>query len=218
LIYGQENLERVDSIKYLGVILDSKLTWAQHISQLCDKLSQIVGILYRLKDFLPSETLRLIYFSLFQSRLQYALCIWGVAADIHTKKLLGLQKKALKNIYNLPIRFSSEKLFSEIAKNILPVKLLYYFVTSCTIFKFLNGYSRHNFIFEFVSHNYATRLSTHKLILPIPRTDYGKDTFIYSAGSLFNSLPNELIFARSFFEFKRKAKIHFLDTIKLHFN
>lgn len=126
------------------------------------------------------------------------------------QKTAWTSEMALKNIYNLKIRFPSEDLFITVAKDILPAKSLYFYLTSCTIFKFLNGYSRHNINFSFVSHSQGTRASVFKLILPIPRTEYGKDAFAYAGGFLFNSLPIELTRAKSVFEFKRKTKNHFL--------
>jgi hypothetical protein len=67
-----------------------------HFESLCSKVSQTVGVLDRVKDFLPTSVLRLIYFSLLQSKLQYGITIWGVAAKKYMETLLILQKRALK--------------------------------------------------------------------------------------------------------------------------
>ena len=44
---GDEPLEKVQSYKYLGVVINSNLTWSDHISRLCSKAKQQLGLLYR---------------------------------------------------------------------------------------------------------------------------------------------------------------------------
>jgi len=39
------SLERKDHIKYLGVMIDSALTWKYHISYACAKLSRNTGVI-----------------------------------------------------------------------------------------------------------------------------------------------------------------------------
>ncbi len=54
-------LSRVSCTKFLGVIDDDSLTWTNHTSNVVNILSKYCGILYRLKDVLPSETLLSLY-------------------------------------------------------------------------------------------------------------------------------------------------------------
>jgi len=46
-----QDLEQVDTYKYLGVILDKKLTWVIHIQCICKKLAQSLGIIRKIKRF-----------------------------------------------------------------------------------------------------------------------------------------------------------------------
>ena len=76
-------------IKYLGLIVDNKLNWKAHSA---------VGLLYKVRNFCKTSTLRSLYFSLFNSHLSYGLVVWGNAniSDINNIKLL--QKRALHAI------------------------------------------------------------------------------------------------------------------------
>jgi len=64
-------IQQTDSIKYLGVIIDNKLTWKPQIRSLFRKRSQACGVVCKIRHFADMKILRLIYFSLFHSHLQY---------------------------------------------------------------------------------------------------------------------------------------------------
>ena len=49
---GKYTIHEVEQTKYLGVILDNKLSWKQHIEYLITKLSQAAGVIYKLRKYL----------------------------------------------------------------------------------------------------------------------------------------------------------------------
>ena len=64
-------------IKYLGVILDSNLSWKHHIFELKKKLSRGIGMIYKLRNLCGVSVLKSIYYSLFHSHASYGLTAWG---------------------------------------------------------------------------------------------------------------------------------------------
>ena len=64
LILNNTTLERVNSIKFLGVILDENINWNRHIELVENKISKNIGILYRVSLYLDKESLKCIYFLL----------------------------------------------------------------------------------------------------------------------------------------------------------
>ena len=74
-------LERKDYVKYLGVLIDSTLTWRQHILFISSKISKSLGIISRLRHFVPTDTLLSIYQSLVQPYITYGIAVWGQAAQ-----------------------------------------------------------------------------------------------------------------------------------------
>ena len=78
-INGQK-IELVNDFKFLGLKIDTHLTWTPHINFVANKLSQVNGILHKLKHFLPPDILLIIYNALFQSHLNYGITCWGHAA------------------------------------------------------------------------------------------------------------------------------------------
>ena len=94
-----QKLQVVDSIQFLGMIIDCDLTWENHCQKVANKASRTSGILGRLKNFLPKRALQTIYDSLFMSHIQYGLEIWGGnSASKGMKRLSGLQKKAIRHL------------------------------------------------------------------------------------------------------------------------
>ena len=92
------NLERKEYVKYLGVMIDNHLSWKHHINYVALKISRNIGILSKLRHFVPPKTLFGIYNSLIFPYLSYGLVAWGQAAKTHLEKLLTLQKRAVRLI------------------------------------------------------------------------------------------------------------------------
>ena len=85
-----------DHIKYLGVIMDCHLNWKHHISNVSKKISRSIGIMYKLREFMNTNMLKNIYYSLIYSHIVYAIQVWGSACDTEMNKILILQKKAIR--------------------------------------------------------------------------------------------------------------------------
>ena len=86
------------SIKYLGVLIDSTLSWKEQISNISNKLSRAIGILYKLRPFINTKIMTNIYYALIYSHLVYAIEVWGSACDTHLTKLITLQNRAIRLI------------------------------------------------------------------------------------------------------------------------
>ena len=86
-------ISRVREAKFLGVILDEKLTWASHIKALKVKMACYVGIMYRIRTHLPLSVRVQIYHSFVQSHLNFCSLVWDFAARAHINFLSAQQKK-----------------------------------------------------------------------------------------------------------------------------
>ena len=84
---NKTRLHRENSIKYLGVIFDDKLCWANHFDNLSNQLARCSGLFCRLRNYIPRKTLFLLYYNLVYSRIQYGLLTWGTA----TKQLKKIE-------------------------------------------------------------------------------------------------------------------------------
>ena len=78
-----KQLECREFVKYLGVLIDYKLSWNDHIDTILLKISRAVGLLSKLRHFVPFRTLISIYHSLIAPYLRYGLIAWGQASKSH---------------------------------------------------------------------------------------------------------------------------------------
>ena len=81
-------LNRVRNVKYLGVLIDDGLNWESHIKQLFLQLSKTSAIIYRLRNLVDTETLKLLYCNLVYSRAQYDIVLWGTATYTRQKEIV----------------------------------------------------------------------------------------------------------------------------------
>ena len=78
------------NIKYLGVIIDSHLNWKNHILMVSKKISRCIGIMCKLRQFMNTNMLKNIYYSLLYSHMVYAIQVWGSACISEINRILVL--------------------------------------------------------------------------------------------------------------------------------
>ena len=93
---GSAVVERVEVVKFLGILIDEKLTFKNHARNLSMKLSKSVGILHRLKFFMPVDCLKYLYAALILPYLNYGIEVWHSACKNVTEPIFILQKKPLE--------------------------------------------------------------------------------------------------------------------------
>ena len=87
-------IEYLQEFNFLGLTLDSSLSFKFHLTKIGNKISRVIDLLHKLKHIFPSYILRMIYNSLILPHMNYSLLAWG--ANCHSIELL--QKKAVRVI------------------------------------------------------------------------------------------------------------------------
>ena len=70
-------IERVTQFNFLGLILESNMSWNLHINHISLKISKAIGILYRLKTIYPQLVLQTLYNTLILPYFNYCILAWG---------------------------------------------------------------------------------------------------------------------------------------------
>ena len=104
-------IERVTEFKLLGVLIDSNLTWSPHCNYIANKLSRICGVVSRLKHYVPTHILTIIYNSLFLTHISYGSTSWGFNMCTRISKL---QKKVIRFLTNSKFNSHTVPLFQQL--------------------------------------------------------------------------------------------------------
>ena len=83
------------NIKYLGVILDSSLSWKQHILKISKSISNFCGIIYGIRPFV-NNIQTMLYNSLICSGLNYVAEVWTLTTKTLLNSILIIQKRLVR--------------------------------------------------------------------------------------------------------------------------
>ena len=119
IIFNDVQITEVLSTKFLGLHIDSKLNWKDHISYLCKLLSRNTGVINSLKSIFPKNVLCMLYSTLILPYItvvvNYGILAWGNAANVHlhVDGLLKVQKRAIRIICGVTTLSHTNILFYE---------------------------------------------------------------------------------------------------------
>ena len=116
LAINSEPIERVKEFNFLGLTIDEHLSWTPHIQKISNKISRTIAIMCRLKRFLPTRILKLMYTSLILPYIQFSILTWGFRIG----RIEKLQKRAIRTIANSKYNAHTDPLFRRL--NLLKVK------------------------------------------------------------------------------------------------
>ena len=91
------NINRVGTVMDLGVLFDSELTFVPHIDNMVTKAYKVLGFIYRnAREFHQIRTLKILFFSLVRTRLEYGSVVWHSMYKVHIQKIESVQRGFLK--------------------------------------------------------------------------------------------------------------------------
>ena len=117
---GDQTIEQIGSnckekyFKFVGHVLDDKLSWEGHIEHIAKKLASANFGINSSKNFLPPQIRKTLYYSLFDSHLNFGNLFWGCARSKNLKKIETLQKRCIRNVSLENYRAHSEPLFKKL--------------------------------------------------------------------------------------------------------
>ena len=188
-----KRLYPTESVKYLGVKMDTNLSWQYHVNDLPIKLNRANALLSKIRKFVGLKILRSIYFAIFNSYLSYCCLVW--AQNYSTiQRIIILQ--AIRIINLQPRNFHTSRLFKQ--NSILKSQNKTCIENILFVSKSVNNLSPSifNTWFSFSSdqHNYETSSSTQGNLIKIfhKTKRYGKYSITVSAVESRNRIQKQL--------------------------
>ena len=93
ILINKQAIHKVKYVKYLGILIDSQLTFKDHINELNKKISRAIGILYRLRQYVTTKILCNVYYAIIYPFLLYGITVWGNASRSLLEPIHIMQKK-----------------------------------------------------------------------------------------------------------------------------
>ena len=93
-----DSIARVKQEKFLGVLIDEKLTFAAHRQALAKKIASNCGVLFRARHVLSKDSLNKLYYSFIQSHMIYCSNVWGLGSKNSLNKIFISQKRAVRTM------------------------------------------------------------------------------------------------------------------------
>ena len=130
-------LPKKNAIKYLGVMVDHKLTWEEHTRYVIQKLTKARRILAKLRHHAPQSILINVYYSIVYPHLYYGVTSWGNTAAKYTDRIQIEQNSIVKIITKLPfIKTKISPLYDKL--NLLRLDDIY----KLEVLKFMFGFKK----------------------------------------------------------------------------
>ena len=204
------SVKEKDCIKYLGVLIDNKLSWKQHSQYVNMKISKGIGVLAKMRHFVPSDVLKQLYHAFVSPHLSYAVINWGNAPKCATIKLNKSLKKAVRIMTFSGFKESSKPLFTKLGilnfENIhkLEAAKFMYDISINSLASPISGF----FQKTKTRHNYKTRQATkNEFSFPLVNTECRKKSIAFNGIKIWNEIPleirsmsNKALFKRNLFQ------------------
>ena len=204
-------IQRVHSTKFLGIHIDSKLQWQEHVKHVKKKLSSGLYALNSSKNTLQQSHMQTLYYSLVHPHLNYGCLLWGNTYKTHIHQLEVLQRKAIRAITNSKYNTSSSQLFKK--TKILKLGDIY----NTQINMFIYDYTTSNvptslsqlFTSNNSIHSHQTR-HQNDMHISHRHSETVARSFICQCPATWLNLPIDIKNSRSHNAFKYKIKQHYI--------
>ena len=214
-------INRVYSSKFLGVIVDCKLSWRDHVCHISKKISKCFGILIKAKRILSYPTMLTLYYTFVYPYFIYCNIVWGCAYKTVLERLHILQKKIIRMITFSPYKCHTEPLFFK--TKILDIFQINQYMNGIFVYKFMNSLLPSIFSNLFVINTGIHSINTRNkdaIRLPKCKLTGSKHTISYVGGSNWNEFPDDIKSSLSIYIFKRTLKSYLIaksSNISAHY-
>ena len=203
LVFNQANVHRTHYQKHLGLILDEKLDFKEHVKVLIDKASKGVSVIRKLRYQIPRHSLLTFYKSFVRSILEYADVIYDQPSNnSFSDKIESIQYNAALAITGAIRGTSKDKLYSEIGLEHLRSRR--WFKRLCLFHKIFHNKSP-EYLYQLIpqSHNLFNLRNQHLIPQIFCRTNIFSDSFFPSVIREFNKLDYQIAYDSSFLSFRK---------------
>ena len=204
LNFNDNPVHEVPLQKHLGLFLDPKLSFDEHIQCILIKTRKIIGLIRKLQPIIPRAALLTIYKSFLRPHLDYGDVIYDRAFnESFQNKLESVQYNAALAITGAIRGSSREKLYQELGLESLKSRRWYRKL--CLFFK-LKKNKHPSYLFDMIPKVLSTRTTRNYNNIPLfnVKHEYFRNSFFPSTVIEWNKLDNNIRNSESVSAFKKQ--------------
>ena len=203
-------IKRVSTTRYLGIFIDEKLNWQEHISYIHKSLLIYYGIFNRIKFFVNKDVVRQLYFAFVFSRIKYGIEVYGSCSQEQLLRIQVVQSGLLKLLLKVDRRTNTDYLHRYV--RLLKVCDIYKQQLLCFVTNVIHKRVPENFHNYFTYRTTAHNIRNQGLVIEFGRTNYGYLTVRNVGARLWNSLSRDIIEKLSQLNFRKHISSYYIDT------
>lgn len=214
--FDQNELKPTETVRDLGVILDSHLTFKPQVNNVCRSASLAIRNIGKIRKYLDKDSTEKLVHAFISSKLDYCNSVLYGLPNYEIQKLQRLQNSAAR----LVVRAKRREHITPILRDLhwLPIDKRITFKLLLMTYKALNGLAP-VYIKELLQVNNPVRTlrSNNSTTLLVPRSNmasYGDRSFAVSAPKLWNNLPKEIKNCKSLQSFKSLTKTYLFPKLE----
>ena len=200
---GNEIIQSSTSVKLLGITIDNKLTFNDHVTKLCNKASKKIHALGRIASYMSSDKLKLIVRAYIESEFNYCPLIWMHHNRTLNNRINKIHERALRLVYTdhtltFPELLEKDNTFTIHERNVQKLATEMYQVN--------NNLSPKIVTEIFTKHNTTYNLRKNKTWEGhnIRTVTYGTETVCFRGPKIWENLPDTIKNSPTLAEFKKK--------------
>ena len=199
-------IKYISKFNFLGITINDKMLWNDHMDIICGKISRTIGILNRLKHFLPLRAKLCMYNSLILPHINYGILLWGHTCD----RVFKLQKKVLRIITLSKYNAHTDPLFKSL--DLLKLYDIFKVFQMKFYHKYVNGklpiyFLNMPFVLNNERHDYSTRRRNY-IHTSLVSHEFAKKSLRYILPHTVNNTPRII---------KEKVFTHSLKGFSMYF-
>ena len=208
-----ENIKIVDNFKYLGIILDSHLTFKKQVNKVVKTVKFGLSNFRIIRPYISLQAAKLYMHAMILSHFNYCLTSWSQTGVTTLRPVESLYKQTLKVLDRKPNSFHHCHIISKY--NLFNMDSFKLYTDMCLVFRILNGLAPlplNAFIKIKNNDSRVTRSVTRgDCVIPRRHSSFGNSAFSVRASKTWNSLPIVIRNCINYHTFKFKLK-HYLKS------
>ena len=199
---------RTECTKYLGLYIDDKLSWKNHVNELNNNLIKYTGIFHRIRNLIPPKMATQLYHAFISSKLSYGIEVYGMTKKSTIKPLQVMQNRILKILHFKNQRYPTQTLYSDL--NLLKINEMHMHQVAVLIYKHSKDMLPPIFdkIFNPDIGRCPRSLNRRNMLFTTTSSNRAHGTLLFNnyCCKLWNQIPNNIKHSMSINTFKGQIK------------